>query len=249
MSALALGSLWRGCALRIVVLAGLALGAAGAAPIPAAKAAAVSMTAAQAIDAFHSDLIGAWRAADGKSYEARRKAFAPAVTGIFDADFMAKYAVGDSLDKFTPEQKKALVASFRDMMVASYASRFKDYKGQRFEVLSEGPIAQQCDRLKVRFEQIGSAPPPAECALVKSQLIRANGEKRSINYIVYRASPKSAWRIVDVLSGPASELATRRSEFSAVARNQGPSALLDTVRDKVVKLAQDKVTDTGPVIP
>jgi phospholipid transport system substrate-binding protein len=217
-------------------------------PALAAKAALAAATASEAITTFHKELIGALRNTDGKGFEARRKAVAPAVTSIFDAAFMAKYAVGDSLKNFSDDQQKELVSSFRDMMVASYASRFKRYNGQRFEVLSEGPINQQCDRLRVRFSEMGSKQPPKECALVKSQLVKSNGETRNINYVVYRAA-NSPWKIVDVLSGPASELATRRSEFSAVARNQGPDALIDTVKDKVIKLAQDTSAEPASAIP
>lgn len=220
------------------------------APALAAKARAASaLTASQAISAFHKDLISALRASDDKGFEARRKALAPTVAGIFDANFMAKYAVGDTLDKFSAAQQKDLVSSFSDMMVASYASRFKRYNGQRFEILSEGPIAEQCDRLRLRFQQMGAKQAPQDCALVKSQLVKSDGETRNLNYIVYSTSASAPWKIVDVMSGSASELATRRSEFSSVARNQGPAALIDTVKDKVVKLAQDTSAGSTSAIP
>jgi phospholipid transport system substrate-binding protein len=229
-----------------IALSGMGLSA----PALAAKAKAASaLTASQTINAFHKDLISALRATDGKGFEARRKAFAPPVAKIFDANFMAKYAVGDTLAKFTPEQQKELVSSFSDMMVASYASRFKSYNGQRFEILSEGPVADQCDRLRARFEQVGTKQLPKECVLVKSQIIKANGETRNINYFVYRASASAPWKVVDVMSGSASELATRRSEFSSVARNQGPAALIDTVKDKVVTLAEGSGTEPASAIP
>ncbi len=239
---------WR---LPIALVLATALSCAGLLqPALAAKAkAAAALTASQAISAFHKDLIGALRATDGKGFEARRKALAPSVAKIFDANFMAKYAVGDTLDKFSAEQQKELVSSFSDMMVASYASRFKRYNGQSFELLREEPIAERCDQLRARFEQMGSTQLPKDCALVRTQLVKSDGETRNINYIVYRTAATAPWKIIDVLSGPASELATRRSEFSTVARNQGPAALIDTVKDKVVKLAQDTSADPASAIP
>lgn len=238
---------------RLPLAFGLALaliGAGLASPTLTANAnAAAALTASQAITAFHKDLIGALRATEGKGFEARRKALSRPVSGIFDADFMAKYAVGNTLSKFSADQQKELVSTFSDMMVASYASRFKRYNGQHFEILSEGPIAEQCDRLRTRFEQMGNKQVPQECVIVKSQIVKADGDTRNINYIVYRTSASAAWKVVDVLSGPASELATRRSEFSSVARNDGPAALIDTVKDKVIKLAQDTSAEPVSAIP
>jgi phospholipid transport system substrate-binding protein len=46
-----------------------------------------------------------------------------------------------------------------------------------------------------------------------------------------------AWRLIDVyLSGTVSELATRRSEFSAVLRRGGPEALVDALQQKTAEL-------------
>lgn len=221
----------------------------GAVMVPVGAKAASAATATEAITAFHEKLIGAVRASDGKGFDARQKVMAPVIKGIFDANFMAKYAVGDTLDKFSADQQKELVSSFSDMTVANYASRFKNYNGQRFEVLSEGPSAQFCDQLRSKFEAMGSKKLPKECVLVKSQFIKSNGETKSINYRVYRTADAAPWQIVDVLSGPASELATRRSEFSTVARNEGPAALLNMVKNKVIKLAQDTSADATSAIP
>ena len=53
----------------------------------------------------------------------------------------------------------------------------------------------------------------------------------SINYLMRRDG--DSWRIDDVyLTGTISELATRRSEFSAVLRSQGVDGLIETLNRK-----------------
>ncbi len=53
----------------------------------------------------------------------------------------------------------------------------------------------------------------------------------SINYLMRRSD--GAWRIADVyLTGTISELATRRSEFSSVLRDQGVDGLIAVLNRK-----------------
>jgi phospholipid transport system substrate-binding protein len=58
-----------------------------------------------------------------------------------------------------------------------------------------------------------------------------------LNYLMRGAG--ETWRIVDVyLTGTISELATRRSEFAAVMKTGGPSALVDSLRQQAEKQRQ-----------
>jgi phospholipid transport system substrate-binding protein len=51
-------------------------------------------------------------------------------------------------------------------------------------------------------------------------------------------SSGGSWKIIDVyLSGTISELAARRSEFSAVLRQGGAAALVETLRKKAAELS------------
>lgn len=56
-----------------------------------------------------------------------------------------------------------------------------------------------------------------------------------IDYLMRDAD--AGWQIMDVyLSGTVSELATRRSEFSAVLRRGGADALVDVLQKKAAQL-------------
>jgi len=70
---------------------------------------------------------------------------------------------------------------------------------------------------------------------VRTRLVQSKGEPVSLNYLMRGSG--DAWKIVDVyLTGTISELATRRSEFAAILKAGGPSALVDTLRQQADKL-------------
>ena len=71
--------------------------------------------------------------------------------------------------------------------------------------------------------------------IVKTKLVQSNGTPVPLNYLL-RGSGDN-WKVVDVyLSGTISELATRRSEFEAILKSGGPSALIESLRQQADKL-------------
>jgi phospholipid transport system substrate-binding protein len=102
------------------------------------------------------------------------------------------------------------------MTIATYASRFDGYSGERFEV---EPATEVRNTGRI----------------VRTRLIQSSGEPVTLNYLV-RGSGDS-WKVVDVhLSGTISELATRRSEFDAILKSGGPTALVESLRQQADKL-------------
>jgi phospholipid transport system substrate-binding protein len=73
--------------------------------------------------------------------------------------------------------------------------------------------------------------PAAAGVMVKSQIIKANGEPVNVDYMMRRNG--AGWLIADIyLDGAISEVATRRSEFAAILRNQGIDGLLAALNRK-----------------
>ena len=157
---------------------------------------------------------------DGPSlgFEGRSERLAPAIHRAFDLPLMTRLMVGPQWVNLTPVQQQQLVAAFSDFSVATYASRFDDYSGERFSV---DPNATAT----------GSG------VIVRSKLIKTDGEKVEIDYLMRDVGGDGAFHIVDVyLSGTVSELATRRSEFSSVLRRGGADALVDLLQKKTAEL-------------
>jgi phospholipid transport system substrate-binding protein len=124
---------------------------------------------------------------------------------------MARLSIGPSWAKLTTEQKRRAVQAYTRYIAAIYATRFDDYAGEQFQVLGEQQIKHG--------------------TLIKTHIIKSNGEPVSINYVVH--DNDIAWQIRDIyLSGSISELATRRSDFATILRASGIDGLIDSLNKK-----------------
>jgi phospholipid transport system substrate-binding protein len=67
--------------------------------------------------------------------------------------------------------------------------------------------------------------------MVKSQIVKANGEPVKVDYLMRRNG--EGWLISDIyLDGAISEVATRRSEFAAILRADGIDGLIAALNRK-----------------
>jgi phospholipid transport system substrate-binding protein len=168
------------------------------------------------IRAFYAALLNVMQHAAELRVQGRYDKLAPAIGATFDLAAMTRIAVGPPWSSFTADTQAALVDGFTRMTIATYATRFDGYSGERFDV---DPVVETRTAGRV----------------VHTQLVKANGEPVVLNYLM-RASA-GRWRAVDVyLTGTISELATRRSEFSAILDAGGPAALVESLRQQTDKL-------------
>jgi phospholipid transport system substrate-binding protein len=167
------------------------------------------------VKTFYAALLETMKDAKRLGVEGRYKKLAPVLHSTFDLPAMTRIAVGPAWTSFTPEQQAATTAAFTRMTVATYASRFDGYDGERFEV-DPKVVERGADRV------------------VNTRLV-TGAETVTLNYLM--RSSGGDWKIVDVyLSGTISELASRRSEFSAILKSGGPDALASTLRARGDKL-------------
>jgi phospholipid transport system substrate-binding protein len=67
--------------------------------------------------------------------------------------------------------------------------------------------------------------------MVRSQIIKASGEPVKVDYMMRHNG--EAWLISDIyLDGAISEVATRRSEFSTILKNEGIDGLIAALNRK-----------------
>jgi phospholipid transport system substrate-binding protein len=181
-----------------------------------ARAAAESP--ASVIRSFYDVLLRAMRGGPRLGFAGRRDVLAPACLRTFDFPLMTRLMVGLQWPQLSPDQQKQLIQSFSAFSVATYASRFDDYSGERFDVDGTSRAVANGDMI------------------VKSQLVEQNGDTVELDYLMHDGL--ASWQAIDVyLSGTVSELATRRSEFSSVLRQGGPSALVELLQRKVAELS------------
>lgn len=194
------------------LLAGaLALTIALAAFVPAAADPAITDPAAKQVEAFHDALLDVMKRGPQLGMQGRYRALEPAVDAAFDFEVMLPFIVGPTWTSMSEADHKSLVAAFRRLTLANYASNFVSFDGQRF-TMDPNVIQRDSDRV------------------VQTTLI-PKGEKPVP--LLYRMRQDGApWKVIDIfLEGYVSELATRRSDFSATVASGGAPALIKKMND------------------
>jgi phospholipid transport system substrate-binding protein len=198
-----------------VLLTLVGLMAMGAGPARAA----LSEPAAVAHE-LNASLLEVMKNAKTLGYAGRQEKIGPVVDRAFDVPFMAEKVIGRHWQTLDDASRTRWVALFREFLIANYAGRFNDYSGQSFEDLGEEPSA---------FDTV----------LVHTRLLNAPEENVDLNYRMHKTA--AGWRVVDViLKGTVSELALRRSDYTAVIERSGFSALETYLREKIGALAAGK---------
>ena len=168
--------------------------------------------AVRPVDAFYAALLAVMKDAQHLGFQGRYDKLAPVIRSTFDLPAMTRIAVGPDWNAIPADQQAQLIENFSQMTIATYANRFDGYSGERFEVDA-------------------STEPRSTGRLVRTKLVPGKGEPVTLNYLMRGAG--DTWKVVDVyLTGTISELATRRSEFAAILKAGGPSALVDSLRQQ-----------------
>jgi phospholipid transport system substrate-binding protein len=176
---------------------------------PSARATSPGPT--DVIRQFYVELQNVMQHATTLGARGRYQKLEPIVLHMFDVPYMARLSIGPSWARLATDQKRRAAQAYGRYLTALYATRFDGYSGEKFEVLSQ--------------QQIKHA------TMVKTRIVKSNGEPVSINFVMH--DNDIAWQARDVyLDSAISEVATRRSEFNAVLRSSGIDALIASLNKK-----------------
>jgi phospholipid transport system substrate-binding protein len=168
------------------------------------------------VQSLYDVLLGVMKGSKDLGFAGRYERLKPAIEAAYNLPLMSRLSIGPQWQSLTPEQQEKMAAAFDAFTVATYANRFDDYSGEKFEVLPE-------------------TTPASGGVIVQTRLIKGNGEPVTLNYLMRQTDGK--WQIIDVfLSGTISELATRRAEFTSVIRRDGAQGLLQLLDRRVAEL-------------
>jgi len=136
---------------------------------------------------------------------------APVIRRTFDIASMARLSIGPAWNGLSDAQRQQATESFGRYISAIYADRFDSYNGQKLEVT-------------------GEQPGPSGVR-VRSQIVKTSGEPVKVDYMMRRNG--DSWLISDIyLDGAISEVATRRSEFASILKNDGIDGLIAALNRK-----------------
>ena len=175
------------------------------------RADAMPTNGGNTVQGFYDALLNTMKSGRTLGQSGRFTQLEPVIRRTFDIPAMARLSVGPSWASLTEAQRQQVTESFGRYISAIYADRFDSYAGQKLQVTGEQPNAAG--------------------VMVRSQIVKANGEPVKVNYMMRRNG--EGWLISDVyLDGAISEVATRRSEFSAILKTGGVDGLIAALNRK-----------------
>ena len=183
----------------------LGLGALLVLAILSCRADAMPANGGNTVQGFYDALLNTMRNGRTLGQSGRFTQLEPVIRKTFDIPSMVRLSVGPSWPTLTEAQRQQVTESLGRYISAIYADRFDSYSGQKLQVTGEQPAAGGL--------------------MVRSQIVKVNGEPVNVDYMMRRSG--DSWLIADIyLDGAISELATRRSEFSTILKNEGVDGLI-----------------------
>ncbi|MBV9814653.1 MAG: ABC transporter substrate-binding protein [Alphaproteobacteria bacterium] len=173
---------------------------------------AAPATGGDTVQSLYDTLLGTMKNGRILGQSGRFTQLEPVIRRTFDIPSMTRLSVGAaSWASLSEAQRQQLTEGFGRYISAIYADRFDSYAGQKLQVTGEQPAAAG--------------------VMVKSQIVKANGEPVKVDYMMRRNG--DGWLISDIyLDGAISEVATRRSEFAAILRTDGVDGLIAALNRK-----------------
>jgi len=198
---------YRAKSLQIITLALLVL----TLSLPAA-AIGTDPAAAKVVEKLHAELLGVMKEANALGYKGRYQRLAPVVNSSYDFPFISKVVVGRYWSEFSPEQKEQFVKTFAKLSIATYANQFAGYGGEHFKTISAEESTR--DRL-----------------LIKTVLIKSNGEEVELDYMLHQKERQ--WQIINVIAQGVSDLSLKRAQYTSYLKKNGFDGLLQKINDKI----------------
>lgn len=187
-------------------------------------AVAAEQSPAVVVTDLQQKLVVVWRS--DMDFEQRFEALAATIEASHDLAGMARFALGSQWQGLSEAQREQFLATFQHLTIATYADRFDEYDGERFVQSGQRRLAD------------GKR-------LVHTKLLLSDGARIRLDYLLYMQDGQ--WRIVNVLADGVSELAIKRSEYTAFIRDHGFAALIDELQRKVSHLAGERLATPADV--
>ncbi|MEO8343042.1 MAG: ABC transporter substrate-binding protein [Gallionella sp.] len=144
----------------------------------------------------------------------------------FDFSRMTQLAIGKNWRSATPEQKQALVAEFRNMLVRTYTKVFMVYRDQTIEVK---PVKTAADDTEVTVKTVISKP---------------GSQPIPVDYEMKKAA--DGWKVFDISIEGVSMVMSYRGTFTSQIQANGIDGLIKTLADKNAHGVAGKIIKAEP---
>ena len=174
-------------------------------------------TAKQVVEKFQSELIAVMK--DGKKlgYAGRYQKLSDPISNSHDLTKIARIVVGKEWEKLSEDQQQKLTDIFIRLSIASYAHNFKDFSGEEFIIDSE--------------EETKNGG-----VVIHSHLTIPDDKPVKFDYMLKEKG--ASWRIINIIANGVSDLALKRSEYTAILQRDGFDALISQINEKIDNYAK-----------
>ena len=206
----------------VLLLAALAaappahLHAAEHAPVTSAEAPPVEATTpAAVVERLHAALLESMRGGEALGHAGRAGLLDGVITHTFDFPTIARIVTGNAWKDASEAQRSAFIDVFRRLSIATYATNFASFGGERFVT--------------------GASKESRNARIVETELVKADGEAIPLNYMLHEHNGQ--WLVVNVVAKGVSDLSLKRAEYTAVIQDEGLDALIARLEEKVSDLS------------
>lgn len=172
---------------------------------------------AEVVITLQNGLIQAMQQGQKIGYSGRLKLLTPIIQQTHDLAAIIRSVLGAHWAKLNSDQQQAISQAFQENSIATYADRFSQYDGEQFKIVERTQL-------------------PRGRILVRSQLIRTDGNPVNFDYVMNKTS--GGWRIINIVVDGVSDLALKRAEYNAVLQKNGIAALIDMLEQKTAYIEQ-----------
>jgi phospholipid transport system substrate-binding protein len=162
-------------------------------------------SAADTVTTFHRILLDTMRDGASLGCSGRAQRLTPAIDTAFDLPALSALALRRRWSTLDDAQRQAFTASFRKLAIATYASRFATFSGERFETRD---TVKQADGTE----------------LVHARLYPSKSDPVSFDYVLHDNSGQ--WKIINVIADGVSDLALRSTQYEQIMRQRGYDGLM-----------------------
>ena len=180
---------------------------------------AAESPARRIVEALHGSLLDIMMSAEALGFEGRRDYITPVMEESYDMALIARASTGRYWRRASGDQKRRIIEAITRLSITIYASRFSGFSGEQFRTLSDEPA-------------------PRGTVLVKTEIVKSDGEAVALNYLMRETAGE--WRIIDVyLDGIYSEIALKRADYAGILKRAGFDGLFAEIERKIAEIERE----------
>ncbi len=140
------------------------------------------------------------------------------VDNSINPEWISRFVLGINYRTATEDQRREFTSLYRQFMINTYGPKFKDYDGEKFEVL------EVIEKKNIH--------------LVKAEFLPKNSNiSISVDFRIKKDNGK--FLVLDFITEGISLIETQRSEFNSAISQQGMESFLKSLKSRVEKLEKE----------